>query len=89
MAIDQHDDKKMYCRMLGHHITFDYCRKGANSQPCRKIFDCWFKTFDVEQFVTDHFTEEQIKAILTPPKPKMTSLIELIQKAQQNAKNGE
>lgn len=86
MAIDQHDDKKMYCPMLGHHLTFEYCRKGAKSQqPCRKIFDCWFETFDIEKFVKEYFTEEQIKAILTPPKPKMTSLIELIQKAQQNA----
>ena len=90
MAIDKHDEKKKYCRMLGHHLTFEYCRKGADAkQPCRKIFDCWFEEFDIEAFAKDHFTDEQIKAILNPPKPKMASLIELIQQAQQNAKKKE
>ena len=72
--------------MMGHHLTFDYCRKPASEQPCRKIFDCWFKIFDIEQFMKEHFTDEHIKAILAPPKAKVSSLIELIQQAQENAK---
>ena len=71
---------------MGHHLTFAYCRKPASAQPCQKIFDCWFKTFDAEQFMKEHFTDEQIKAFLVPPKPKITSLIELIQQAKENAK---
>jgi hypothetical protein len=86
MSIDQHDSKKIYCRKMGHQLTFSYCRKPASAQPCRKIFDCWFKTFDVAQFMQEHFTEEQIKATLAPPKAKVNSLIELIQQAQENAK---
>jgi len=86
MSIDQHDNKKIYCRMMGHHLNFAYCRKTASAQPCRKIFDCWFETFDIEQFMQKHFTDEQIKTILAPPKAKVTSLIELIQQAQENAK---
>jgi hypothetical protein len=85
MSIDQHDNKKIYCRMLGHHITFAYCRAGHSSQPCRKIFDCWFQTFDIKKFMNDHFTDSEIQAILAPSKDKMTSIIELIQKAQQNS----
>jgi hypothetical protein len=72
--------------MLGHEIKFAYCRQGASAQPCRKIFDCWFETFDIKQFMREQFTDEQIKAILAPPKPKTTSLIELIQQAQKNTK---
>ena len=86
MTIDQHDNRKIYCRMMGHRLTFAYCRKPASAQPCRKIFDCWFKTFDIEQFMQEDYTDEQIKAILAPPKAKVTSLIELIQQAQENAK---
>ncbi len=86
MAIDQHDDKKIYCKMLGHHLTFAYCRQGASAQPCQKIFDCWFQMFDVEKFMTEHFTQEQLKSFLAPPKSKTTSLIELIRQAQDNAK---
>jgi hypothetical protein len=82
MSVDQHDAKTIYCRMLGHEVPFAYCRQGASSLPCRKIFDCWFQTFDIESFMKDHFSEQEIQAILAPPKPKMTSLIELIQKAQ-------
>ncbi|MBN1815953.1 MAG: hypothetical protein JW828_01245 [Sedimentisphaerales bacterium] len=82
MSVDQHDARTIYCRMLGHEVPFSYCRQGASSQPCRKIFDCWFQTFDIETFMKEHFSEQQIQTILTPPKPKMASLIELIQKAQ-------
>ena len=75
--------------MLGHHVTFAYCRAGLSSQPCRKIFDCWFQTFDINKFMKEHFTDEEIKAILAPPKDKMTSIIELIQKAQQNSEKSD
>ena len=86
MAIDQHDNKRIYCRMLGHEVPFAYCRQGASGRPCRKIFDCWFETFEIEQFMRDHFTEEQISALLAPPKPKMLSLVELIRRAQETTK---
>ena len=85
MIIDGHDDKKKYCRMLGHEIAFSYCRQTASAQPCRKIFDCWFDTFDIERFMKEHFSAEELKAILAPPKDKMASLVELIQQAQKNA----
>ena len=71
--------------MLGHHVPFSYCRTGAGSQPCRKIFDCWFETFDITAFIREHYSDEQIKAIVTLPKAKMVSLIELIQQAQRHA----
>ncbi|MBN1126682.1 MAG: hypothetical protein JXA82_16885 [Sedimentisphaerales bacterium] len=87
MSIDQHDDKTIYCRMLGHEVPFSYCRQGASGQPCRKIIDCWFQTIDIKTFMQTHFTEQQIQAILAPPKPKMTSLIELIQKARNHEKS--
>ena len=75
--------------MLGHHLTFAYCRQTASGQPCRKIFDCWFEKLDIGQFIKENFTEEQIKTLLAPPKDKMVSLVELIQQAQKNAKEQE
>jgi len=89
MTIEQHDNKKIYCRMLGHHLTFAYCRQTASEQPCRKMFDCWFEKLDIEQFIKENFTKKQIKALLAPPKTKMVSLVELIQQAQKNAKEQE
>ena len=88
MSIEEHDNEVIHCRMLGHEVPFSYCRKGASSQPCRKIFDCWFQTFEIEPFMREHYTQEQIKNILSPPKPKITTLFELIQQAQEKMKGG-
>jgi hypothetical protein len=85
MSIKEHDDRTIRCPMLGHELTFGYCRRPGRDLPCSRIFDCWHETFGVEDFIRDHYTEEQIQQILAPPKPKMTSLLELIQQAQKNA----
>ncbi len=85
MSIQEHDDKLMHCRMLGHEVPFKYCRTGATGQPCRKIFDCWFQTFNVEAFMREHYTAEAIEAVLTPPKPKITALVDLIRQTQKPA----
>jgi len=71
--------------MLGHEVSFGYCRQGGTELPCRKIFDCWFETFDIKDFMQQNYTEEQIQQILSPPTPKLTSLYELIQQARKNA----
>jgi len=87
MSIEQHDNREMHCRMLGHTISFGYCRRTSGEQPCRKIFDCWFETFDVEKFAREYFTADQLAAILAPPKPRIASIIELIQKAQNTSRS--
>ena len=75
--------------MLGHEVDFGYCRQGSGVLPCRKVFDCWFETFAVEDFIGAHYSEDQIQQILAPAKPKLTTILELIQQAQQNAKPDE
>jgi hypothetical protein len=75
--------------MLGHYLTFAYCRQTASKQPCRKIFDCWFEKLDIKQFIKGNFIKEQIQAFLAPPKTKVVSLIELIQQAKNNAEDQE
>jgi hypothetical protein len=87
MMIEQHDTGQIHCRMLGHEVPFTYCRQGSNKLPCRKIFDCWFEIFPVEEFIRDHYSEEQIRQFLTPPPPKLASILDLIQKAQSQKDN--
>jgi hypothetical protein len=82
VKIEAHDRCEAYCRMLGHSVPFRYCRGVADGLPCRKILDCWFECFDVAAFVKEHYTAEQIESVLAPPKPKMTSLVELIERAK-------
>jgi len=89
MGIEEHDGRKRRCGMLGHEVGFAYCRAPGAELPCRKILDCWFETFDIEAFLREHYSEEQIAEVLAPPRPKLVSLVELIQQAQERAKGGQ
>ena len=80
--IDQYDTLERRCPMLGHPIKFHYCRTTAKDTPCRKLMDCWFEQIPIQDFVNEHLTESQIAAMQQAPKPKMLSLIELIEKAK-------
>ena len=80
--IDQHDQHKRYCPMLGHELHFSYCRSPGSDLPCRKIFDCWFRIFDVEGFIRGHFSQDDIEKINAPRRDKSLTLLELIEKAR-------
>ena len=82
--IAENDHRKRRCPKLGHDLQFAYCRQPGSDLPCAKIFDCWFETFDVKSFIDNAYPPAVIAEITTPPKPKVASLIELIQRAQRN-----
>lgn len=85
--MDKYDDETTYCRMLGHAIPFKYCRLTAEGVPCRKIMDCWFEKFPVETYMKEHFSDDELKHLLTPPNSKVSSLLDLIEKAKQRKKD--
>jgi len=72
------------CPRLGNSVPFDYCEIcGDQQQPCFKILDCWWEHFDVVQYLKDNLTEDQFSRLMEArPKPKVTSLIELIEQAR-------
>ena len=72
----------MRCRLLGHDVPFSYCRQVAEGLPCRLVLDCWHEAFEVAEFIEEHYTAEQRHEFLAPPKPKVASLVELIEKAR-------
>lgn len=82
--IDDYDAKKRRCPMLGHELTFSYCREPSRETPCSKIFDCWWERFDITDFIRSHYPPETIAGILEPKRPKVASLFEIIQKVQKN-----
>ena len=84
MNINEHDKRSIRCRMLGHEVLFSYCRQVSADLPCRKILDCWFEQFDIDKFINQHYTKQQIQKILQPPAPKLASIVELIQQAQKS-----
>jgi len=68
--------------MLGHEVAFSYCRRPGQEIPCQKIFDCWWETIDVHAFVTENYSEEIRNAMIRPPKPRMLSIMEIIEQAR-------
>jgi hypothetical protein len=80
-----YDQRELRCRLLGHDVPFKYCRKVNDGTPCRFVADCWHPQFDVATYLLENYTAEQIESILTPPKPKITSLVELIERAKNSA----
>ncbi|MBN2521015.1 MAG: hypothetical protein JXB17_10950 [Bacteroidales bacterium] len=80
--IDQFDSKKIYCRKLGHFLEFSYCRTCNNQLPCSLIADCWHEYVPVDQYLKDNFTEQELERIFHPSKPKMNTILDLIEKAK-------
>ena len=82
MKEKEFDTQRGYCRRLGHDVDFAYCRVAAEDRPCFKIFDCWYERFDIQAFMDDCYSPQEIKEILTPPPDKVSTLFELIEKAK-------
>ena len=82
---DKFDEKSAYCRSLGHHVPFHYCRTVNNSIPCRKIRDCWFEQIDIDHYLAEQYTESERELIFAPPPHKLTSLMDIIKKAQEKS----
>lgn len=79
------DDQDIYCKKLGHFLTFDYCRQEHQLTPCPKIRDCWFTKIEIDQFLADHYTDEELTSVVNKPQAKIFTLVELIQQAKKNA----
>jgi hypothetical protein len=87
--IDANDQRRQYCRMLGHEVPFKYCRCMNVDLPCRLILACWKHVFPVEEFIYHHFTKDEVEKFTQPPKPKMHQLYDLMKKAMEAGKDQE
>ena len=74
------------CPRLGGEVAFAYCRYcGEGRTPCFKVLDCWWERFDVVAHMKACLTEAAFGALAArrPPPDKVTSLVDLIQKARE------
>ena len=79
------DEKKIYCRKLGHDITFGYCRKEGITEPCYRIVRCWIEHIDIEGYLTDKFGDTFLdKFAGRESKDKITSIVEILEKAKKH-----
>ncbi len=78
-----HDHKLIRCPKLGDEMTFAYCREEADHLPCARIIPCWQAAFDVAAWLKENLSPEQWERFTSaPPRDKMSSLIEIIEKAK-------
>jgi hypothetical protein len=80
--MDQYDDKTIRCPRVGGEVNFRFCRFENNMLPCRWIVGCWEMRVDMNKFMTDHYSKEEMDLIFTPPKPKIESLLNLVEDAK-------
>ncbi len=80
------DHLERRCPRLGGPVSFRYCRLFAGDNlPCWKVFECWWEYFDVFTFFKENLSEENYNGLLNKkPKPKLLSLVELIEQAKKN-----
>jgi hypothetical protein len=81
------EDVTIRCPRLGQMITFSYCRSENQGLPCFKAIDCWFEHFPAAPYFQRVLSGEQWqKVFCCPVKPKMSSLLEIIQAAKEQKK---
>lgn len=80
--MEQNDDKTIRCPRMGGQVNFRFCRFENNLLPCRWIAGCWQMQMDINKFLADHYSKEELDRICIPPKPKIESLMDLIEKAK-------
>ncbi len=84
--LDKHDNLTLYCRKLGHHLSFSYCRQEHNGLPCAATERCWGHLFDVAGYLRENFKEEELTHLRAERPPKITSILEIIQRVQKQNK---
>lgn len=84
------DTFQIRCSKLGHQIDFSYCRRENIGLPCTRILTCWHPYFNVTEYLRLELSEEEWQdAIEKPIKPKILTLVELIEQAQKRKNQGE
>lgn len=87
--IMSYDELERRCPRLGSVVPFHFCRSGESNQPCFKVFDCWWETFDVTAFFKERMSPSEfdrlVKGGTTPPN-KVASLVDIIRQAQERVR---
>ena len=75
------EDQERRCPRLGGVISYRYCMiSGNDNLPCFKILDCWWETFDVENYLQQVMTEPAFNLFIQSaraPQNKVCSILEI------------
>lgn len=81
--IEEYDEIIIRCPQLGGEVPFRYCRIVNDDLPCRRIIICWEFRIEIERFLNENYSIDQIQRCLAPPtKSRMETILEIIEKAK-------
>jgi hypothetical protein len=84
-GIQKYDRQEIYCRKLGHHLQFKYCREEQHQLPCAAIKKCWQSRIPVDKFLANSFSPHEIAYLDEPQISKIGTILDIIQKVQKKA----
>jgi len=72
------------CPRLGGQVSFGYCWIcGEEDLPCQMILDRWSEYFDIMEYLKKNLSHDNLDKVLkSNPKPKMESLVDIIEQAK-------
>ncbi len=80
--------KEMRCPRLGGPVQLSYCEVESSGKPCLKMISCWSPQFDVTTMLAEKMGPENMEAYFSKQvKPKVITLIELIEQARKTLKD--
>ncbi len=82
--IQEYDEGIGRCPQLGGEVPFRYCRTVQENLPCRRVTVCWEFRIEIAEFLSGHYSANQIQRALTPPaKTRLDTILEIVEKAKQ------
>lgn len=85
IEVQKYDGKEIYCRKLGHHLQFKYCRQEQQQLPCSALKRCWQYKIPLEEFLACSFATDEIAYLDEPQVSKVSTILDVIQKVQKKA----
>ncbi|RJP19906.1 MAG: hypothetical protein C4527_26270 [Candidatus Omnitrophota bacterium] len=83
-----HDEREKWrCPQLGGPVHFEYCRRMNRNLPCHQLYKCWSEEFDVDDYVKQNFTEEEIVNVFhTPPLGRVGTIFDVLRRVEEAKK---
>ncbi len=82
--MESYDTLQVYCPKLGHVVPFRYCRSVKDGLPCGQSIHCWQEQMDIREYIAGNYTGEEVSRIFAPPKDKIETIVDLIEKSKKS-----
>ncbi len=81
--LEQYDSNMIRCPRIGGYVNFKLCRSENNMLPCGFVVGCWQMQIDINEYLSEHFSKEELDKAFVPPKSKLESIVATMEKAKQ------